>query len=201
MPRSPQQIALLAQETVRALLRYLVSARPIEEFVERYAVAFQRQGLLESPFRHRELITTLTREALVAITARVNTEMPRRLMERKGASTEAEEKQFETFREEFYLELARAMHWTPLELEEFWGDVELYAQMGPPAAGLRGGAANSVRSKPKKAPVAGPFADRCALLLDPSLLEKARQSAVALHAQLETATEKTLTAVFRPQRM
>ncbi len=198
MPRSSQQIALLAQETVRALLRYLVAQRPIEEFVQRYAATFQRQGLLESPFRHRELVTTLTREALVAITAQVNADIPRRLLDHKGPATPADEKQFETFREEYYLELARAMHWTPLELEEFWGDVELHAQMNSPAAPGRPG--GPWRAKQQKA-AAGPFADRCALLLDPSLLEKARQSAAALLEHLQAATEKTLTAVFRPQRM
>ena len=185
---------------MRSLLRYLASARPIEHFVEDYSAANQRQGLMESPFRYRELISTLTREALVAITTKVNTEMPPRLTARKGRATETEEQSFEVFREEYYLELARAMHWTPLELEEFWGDVELYAQMTPSPASPRA-AASAARPKPTKGAVAGPFADRCALLLDPSLLEKARQAAAALLVQLEAATEKSLTAVFRPQRM
>jgi hypothetical protein len=43
----------------------------------------------------------------------------------------------------------------------------------------------------------GPFADRCAMLLDPSLMEKARAAASELHSELEKIASRVLANAFQ----
>lgn len=193
MPPSREQLILRAQDMVRKTLAMLGNTRLVPEFVDAYAVKYERAGLKSSPLRYRELITTITRESLVAITAKVNSDLPRRLTGRKAAVLRARDAQAaEVFREEYYLALAKALKWTPGELEEFYGDAELYAQMA-----LRAGGTSPPRSGARAGTADSPFLDRCALLLDPSLLEKARLEAAKLLGDLERSTEKILASVFK----
>lgn len=196
MPPSREQLILRAQGTVRKILAMLGNTRMVPEFVDAYAVKYDRAGLKSSPLRYRELVTTITRESLVAITAKVNSELPRRLTGRKSPLLRAGDAQAaEVFREEYYLALAKALKWTPADLEEFYGDAELYAQMA-----LRGAGPGklSTRASGRAASKAdSPFLDRCALLLDPSLLEKARIEATKLLADLDRSAEKILAAAFK----
>ena len=196
MPHSREQIILRAQDAVRKILAMLGNTRVVPEFVDAYAAKYGRAGLKSSPLRYRELVTTITRESLIAITAKINAELPRRLTGRRSAMLrDADAQAAEVFREEYYLALAKALKWTPGELEEFYGDAELYAQMALRAAGP---GKLSTRARASSASAAdSPFLDRCALLLDPSLLEKARLEAAKLLADLDRSAEKILAAAFK----
>ncbi len=196
MPQHLYEVKLCAQQTVANLVNALESQNLVPNFLETYVQDFSRRELKNSPLRYRELLFTITRESLVAMAAKVSGELPRRIARRKSAKPSPVDLQAEEiFREEFYACVARAMKWPPSELEEFQRDVELYGHMAARSA-PRPAARGAARSRPA-APAVSPFVDRCALLLDPSLLEKARDSAEKFHAQLEKAAEKSLASAFR----
>jgi hypothetical protein len=60
-----------------------------------------------------------------------------------------------------------------------------------PAGGRTSSSSLHLRSRAMERPL-GPFADRCAMLLDPSLMEKARAAASELHGELEKIASRTL---------
>jgi hypothetical protein len=97
------------------------------------------------------------------------------------------------FREEFFLALGSSMRWSKEEFAEFARDYDLYQMIES-----RAGATQS--SLAAKGPAAGPFVDRCGLLVDPSMLEQARRAAGRFQAQLDTAAEGVLKKVFSRRR-
>jgi len=193
MAGTREQLAERAQQAAAALLVTLERERIVAQFVDDYVATYKRRGIKDSPLRHRELLSTLSREALLAVSGKMNSLLPELLTGRetpllRGADAEAAE----IFREEFFSSLATELRWTPSDLEEFRSDQELLAQMT--AALPRG-----MRSRRGSA-AQGPFADRCALLLDPSMLEKARQAAAEFQIELESLAEKVLSDVFKRRR-
>lgn len=206
---STTDAARLGRETAFRVLAEFERARLVPAFVDAYVRQHNRRELKTSPLRYRELLVTLTRESLVAIAAKVSAELPRRFTGRRSPPTAAETEAIDAFTQAFVGALGSALRWTPGDLAEFARDVALYARMAafadpPPPPAPRGVAAARA---PKKSPLqlrsrdasrsAGPFADRCALLLDPSLLDKARAAAAELHAKLEAIATATLAAVLR----
>lgn len=189
-----EQVAFQARETVEKMLAALQRDQLVSGFVDGYVARYDRTGLKASRLRYRELLTTLTRESLLAMAAAMLAALPRYLAGRKtsilrGASALAVDR----FRLEFLESLAREREWTAADAEEFRRDLELYAHIA---------ARQPWPVKPRKPDerVSGPFVDRCALLLDPSLLEKAQQAAGEFQAELERATQKILAAVFSRRR-
>jgi hypothetical protein len=190
--RRPRKVfAAHGGELAHKLLAALEAGRPVERFVDSYVVKFGRLGLRANPERYRELRATLGREALLAMVTQVNAELPRYLTRRRppllrGAEVQAAD----AVRAELLGSLARALAWTPSDAEEFRRDLELYAQLG---------ARTPLPKKSRKpdSPAEGPFVDRCALLLDPSMLDTGRRAAGQFLVELERATEETLARVFR----
>jgi len=163
----------------------------VEHFVESYAEKFVRRGLLDHPARYRELLATLGREALLAMVVQVYAELPRYLTARRPPVLRGAEVQLaEALREELLAALGRAKSWGPADVEEFRRDAELYAQLTARTAKVK-------RQRKAADPVEGPFVDRCALLLDPSMLESARGAAGEFLAELERTTQDLLRSVFR----
>ena len=76
---------------------------------------------------------------------------------------------------------------------EFRGDLEIYRRLTAAVASR----ASTTRSR---IVVAGPFVDRCAILLDPSMIENASRAAGKLLLQLESQSEKLLEEVLNPPR-
>jgi len=190
-------LAARAHLAVELILTTLAEQRMVPAFVENYAKTQRRSELLESATRYRELILILTREALLAISARMNVVLPRKLFGAKAAAPgRAEVAALDGFREDYFFHLAKVMRWTPEELEEFYNDHELYQMIA-----IREAAARQGKSKPTQRVRAGsPFSDRTALLLDPSFMEKARVAAARFEPELEATADKVLAAVFRVPR-
>ncbi len=208
MPLAREQLAVLAAETVNKLLAALEQDRLVARFVDTYVADYRRRGLKAHPLRYRELLSTINREALLAMVAEANAELPRYLRHARthrgtpgarpqrsasGGMRAAEAQAADTFLEEFFSRLAGTLRWTEADAEEFHRDLDLYAQLalGRPKPGAR-------RAPPQ--PAEGPFADRCALLLDPSMLPEARRVAGKFQAEIEHVTQRILASVFRPHR-
>lgn len=213
---SLEELARQGRETAFRLLAAFERERLVPSFVEGYVRQHHRREFKASPLRYRELLVTLTRESLVAAAARMNAELPRRLSApgrgKQGANPATA---IDAFEQAFVEAIAAALRWTPGDAAEFARDVALYGRMmavtePPPApaagAGRKFSAQSGVRTanksplqfRPMRSTVPpSPFADRCAMLLDPSLMDKARASAAAFHLQLEGLAAKTIAETFR----
>jgi len=95
------------------------------------------------------------------------------------------------FRQEFFAALGQALRWTQPDFEEFARDYDLYEKAGAHANSAKQGS---------KSVVAGPFVDRCGLLIDPSMLEQARRAAGKFETQLRTAALAAMKRVFATRR-
>ena len=89
------------------------------------------------------------------------------------------------FREEFFVALGQALRWSDDEAQAFWRDLDLYEAL--------------TAAEPKKKPSrticpapSGPFVDRTAMILDPSLMDQARRAASKFQSELNAAADKAL---------
>ena len=160
-----------AAELARQLHEALVRERIVPRFVDLYVLENDRQALQVHAVMYRDLLALLQREALLALSVRAleivcdepwpqASAKPRRMPRREAA----------LFHKKFLASLVRQQGWTAGEALDFQRDLqtfeELIARVGP------------VRRSRKPFEAANhPFVDRCAFLLDPSFLEKARLAA------------------------
>jgi hypothetical protein len=175
-----------------ALAHHLVRAvRPhamIADFAKSYARQHGRTGVVDEPGRVRELESTLGREAILVMVAEVHRLLPATLGARKGRPLEPEEAAFaQMFWPEFMAALGRMLEWAPdeaaSEREALDRDLLMYRRW-------------SERAPFPGAPVPqdgiSPFLDRCALLLDPSTMEEARQAAAGFEKELVHAAARII---------
>lgn len=209
----PRQLVVRAQEAAVLLLRGLERERLVARFLDAYAAEFNRPGQAAHPAQYRELLATIGREALLAMVVWVGHELPRRLADGLGAQkprrpTRARSKSLlkpaptpsprpadeaiELFRDEFLVALAQALRWEDEEFEAFCRDLELYKELGTGEPGARKSRRPAVAS--------GPFVDRVGLLLDPSMLDKARHAAAKFQLQLHATAGAVLKKVFSRRR-
>ena len=112
-------------ELAGKLLAALEKQRLVARFVDSYVAEYDRRGLKAHPIRYRELLATLGREALLAMVAQVNAELPRYLARRLNRSRSRrppllrgpEVRAADAFREELLASLARALRWTAAEAD------------------------------------------------------------------------------------
>ncbi len=194
MPRSRAEAEERARALAGALVAALESEGRVARFVDSYAARYDRASLRAHPLQYREMIATISREALLAMVARLEAEFPHRFGWGKrsvfaGLAVQA----LEAFRAEFFAALADALGWTLAEREAFRRDLEIYSQL----------AAREDRSAKSRRPgeaIGGAFVDRCALLLDPSMLDKARDAAAQFLLELDSLAAQVLRRAFRTRR-
>jgi hypothetical protein len=174
----------LAHRFVREVGRDGLVARFVRSYAERHG----RRGLLSDPERLPELASTIGREALLVMAADVRRRLPQAFARGPKGVLRSDDAAFvETFYAEFLASLMRDLDWprgdASTEAEMFRRDLEMYRRWGqrpaPAATAGRVGAGES------------PFRDRCALLLDPAMMEQARRGASEFEAEiLRTAAQK-----------
>ena len=194
MAYRPRQVTVRAFEVAAELVRTLERERWVILFLNAYARDFNRAAKTAHPARYRELVEMITREALLAAATHIEAAIPQKLGYRAKAKLRPSERKAQAellaiFREEFYSALAQALGWNAEEAASFRRDLDLYERLSldeprPP------------KQKKLAAVVEGPFVDRVGLLLDPSLLEKARRAAAKFQSQLEAAADEILKRVF-----
>ena len=96
------------------------------------------------------------------------------------------------FREEFFVALGQALSWSDEDAREFWRDLDVYRMLS------HRGSSRNVRRMASAA--SGPFVDRVALLLDPSLMEQARRAAGKFELEINGAADRVLRKVFSRHR-
>jgi hypothetical protein len=95
------------------------------------------------------------------------------------------------FREEFFVALGQALAWSDQDAQEFWHDLELYEML----------AAREPARPAGRALASGPFVDRVAILLDPSLMEQARRAAAKFQLEINASADRVLRKVFSRRRV
>ncbi len=213
MPYRPRELVVRAREAATLLLAALDRDEMVARFLDVYAAQNRRPGRADHPVFYREQLATIRRESILAMVQRIEAALPARLKvsvtvgganrprkRKKGkkqkrtkparnAAMELAIPFLDLFREEFFFALGRALDWTDRDAEEFWRDLELYEQL----------AAHEPRRPAQRASrtaASGPFVDRVAMLLDPSLMEQARRAAGAFQAELNAAADRILRKTF-----
>jgi hypothetical protein len=173
------------RELAKQLLHALKTGRVASAFLESYAKQFDRPEATAHPERRRELEVMLDREMLLAMTAHLAriTQANIRSGPRRTARSSKSNIDLAAFLRELVASLAKESNWTAGDTMEFRGDLEIYRRLTAVAA------ARASTTRTRFVP-AGPFVDRCAILLDPSMIENASRAAGKLLLQLETLTDK-----------
>jgi hypothetical protein len=219
MPYRPRELVVRAREAAARLLATLDHDELVPRFLDMYAAENRRPGRADQPAHYREQLETIRRESMLAMVLRAEAALPtrlkvhvtvretkRRVQPKKGKkSTKAKHAKkknarkpgmdlaiplLDLFREEFFVALGQALRWTDEDAQAFWHDLELYESL----------AANEPRRDARRAIASGPFVDRTALLLDPSLMEQARRAAGKFQMELNAAADRVLRGVFSRRR-
>jgi hypothetical protein len=224
MPYRPRELVVRAREAATLLLTTLDHNEMVPRFLDIYAAENRRPGRADQPAYYREQLQTIRREALLAMVLRAEAALPTRLKVhvtvgdtqkrskpkpkkgKKGAKQKRNAKKntrkagldlaiplLDLFREEFFVALGNALRWTDADAREFWHDLELYEKLTAREPRRQSGRANRIIAS-------GPFVDRTALLLDPSLMEQARRAAGKFQMELNSAADRVLRSVFVRRR-
>jgi hypothetical protein len=217
MPYRPRELVVRAREAATLLLATLDHNEMVQRFLDIYAAENRRPGRADQPSRYREQLEMIRRESILAMVLRVEAALPTRLKVRvavrdapyrkkqkkgkkrpKARSTRRPALELaipllDLFREEFFVALGQALRWSDDDANEFWHDLEICE--GLTAPGMRRSSARSAHGV-----ASGPFVDRTALLLDPSLMEQARRAAGKFQMELNAASDRVLRRVFSRRR-
>lgn len=213
----PRELVIRAREAASLLLAALDREEMVERFLDVYAAENRRPGRADQPSHYREQRETIRREAVLAMVAQIESALPARLKvrvvvkqakprhtktkKRKAAAGRKQPQGIEIglplldlFREEFFVALGQALNWREQDAEEFWRDLELYEA-------LSGGGQRRAQAGSTKLSVGGPFVDRTAMLLDPSLMEQARRAAAHFQRELFATADRVLRKAFASRKI
>jgi hypothetical protein len=217
MPYRPRELVMRAREAAARVLATLDRDEIVPRFLDVYAAEFRRPGRADHPVHYRDQLQSIRREAILAMVFRIESSLPTRLKvsvtvraarkrpsktkkkvkakpRKKAAATmELGIPFLDLFREEFFVALGQWLEWSESDAESFWRDLEYYEKLTP-AARSRGNA------KLARQNVSGPFVDRVAMVLDPSLMEQARREAGKFQLELNAAADRLLQKVFTARR-
>ena len=220
MPYRPRELVIRAREAAFFLLATLDRDEMVQRFLDMYAAEFRRPGRADQPVHYREQLQTIRREAILAMTLRVEAALPTRLKvqvsvknarrspakkKKKGKKTARQKKPrragleiaiplLDLFREEFFVALGQSLDWSQDDAQQFWRDYSLYEKLS-----AKDSRSNS-RQPARGGAASGPFVDRTAMLLDPSLMDQARRAAAKFQLELNTAADRVLRKVFSRRR-
>jgi len=224
MPYRPRELVVRAREAAGVLLATLDRNEMVPRFLDIYAAENRRPGRADHPIFYRDQLQTIRREAILAAVLRIEAALPARLRisvtvkgakrpskvrkgkkgkkgkklvraktKRRSGSIELAIPFLDLFREEFFVALGQNLEWSDGDAQEFWHDLELYEN-------LSGQQPSRSAGRAARAAAFGPFVDRVALLLDPSLMEQARRAAGKFQLEINAAADRVLRKVFSRRR-
>lgn len=217
MPYRPRELVVRAREAAGVLLATLDHNEMVQRFLDMYAAEFRRPGRADQPGHYREQMETIRRESILVMALRIEGALPTRLKVRvpmRAAKSSKKKKKgkkksrakktikpawdlaiplLDLFREEFFVALGQALRWTDQDAREFWRDLDVYQS-------LSGREPRRPAKRRMQGSASGPFVDRVALLLDPSLMEQARRAAGKFQMELHAAADRVLRKVFSSRR-
>jgi len=228
MPYRPRELVVRAREAAKMLLAVVHRDEIVPRFLDIYSAENRRPGRADQPVFYREQLQTIRREALLAMVMRIEGALPARLKvgvtvrtpkstakpkrsakgkkgkgaagakraRAKASTMELAIPFLDLFREEFFVALGQSLEWTQEDADEFWRDLELYQTL---TARLPARASSRMSSRKALPAAYGPFADRVAMLLDPSLMEQARRAAAKFQVEINASADRILRKTFAPR--
>jgi hypothetical protein len=217
MPYRPRELVVRAREAAAVLLATLDHNEMVARFLDMYAAEHRRPGRADQPSFYREQLQMIRRESILASVLRIEAALPARLkvsVTVRGGRRPPRKKTrgrkarrvtrvarssgmdmaipfLDLFREEFFVALGQSLAWSDQDAQEFWHDLELYEML----------AAREPARPAGRAWASGPFVDRVALLLDPSLMEQARRAAAKFQVEINASADRVLRKVFSRRRL
>ncbi|MFZ0334690.1 MAG: hypothetical protein WAN10_18250 [Candidatus Acidiferrales bacterium] len=187
---APRQVAVRAQETAFQLLVAVDRGGMVHRFLRWYASERKRPGRIANPWRYRELVETIRREAFLVLALQVEAEAPHRLGVRStGTMSPAQSELVNLFRDEFYVALGRSLDFSSDDFNDFCRDLDLYRS-------LLGRTHGSQAQRNLVSSQAGPFVDRCGFLLDSPMLDEGRRAAAKFGSELHATASAVIRKVF-----
>ncbi|HVB33083.1 MAG TPA: hypothetical protein VNJ52_01720 [Patescibacteria group bacterium] len=184
-------LAARARLVARAVLGLVLDEQRPARFVYEYSANYFRQGVAGEAERKAELLAAIERESLLLVSSHIERSLLGTIVSRFARLNESEA--VAVFRQSFLTFLAGTLAWDRDEREAFGRDLTMYLRL----AAREGRVMQRQRGAP---PVAGAFVDRCAFLVDPSMLAQAREAAARYQVQLESCAGEALRAAFRGLR-
>jgi hypothetical protein len=175
----------------RAVVGLVLEEERAAGFVQRYTLGFRRLGVAGEAEHKAELLAAIERESLLVVAARIERTLPHAAGSRFSRQSETEA--VAAFRQAYLTFLGGWLAWDNEEREAFRRDLGMYLRLAAREAGAMG-------QRRSTAPAAGAFVDRCAFLIDPSMMGQAREAASRYQAELESCADEAVRAAFRGLR-
>jgi hypothetical protein len=189
MARARKLFPIYGSSLANNMFTALSRGRVVDKFVASYVAEYDRRGILGGPSRDRELAETIGREAMLAMIHEIPQLLPRFFGKTQQAKLKDEERQaMDAFFLELMAALGRAWKWNGEDRRQFGHDLKLYSDFA-----ARSAKAAQDRKRTKAREEDPPFVGRVALLLDPSMLDQARQATRKFHAEVRRLARKVLT--------
>jgi hypothetical protein len=183
-----------AGELAHRLVREVARDAQVARFVRSYAELHDRRKLTANPERLREMEFTISREALLVIAVEIRFLLPRAFGGPRGAPNPDQAFLCDAFYADFLQALARSLGWPAHEAEAeaqaFQRDLAMYTRWRERPAGSRSDAGKTGGS---------PFPDRCAILLDPAMMEQARRAATGFEIEIMRLATQIFSQLGRRQ--
>lgn len=186
-----QALASRARLVARAVVGLVLEEERAARFVYSYTTEFQRQGIAGEAERKVEFLAAIERESLLLVASRIERTLPPLVGSRFSRPAVGEA--VAGFRQAFLTFLGGSLAWDNEERESFHKDLAMYLRLSE-----REGRRLSLGRG--KAPAAGAFVDRCAFLIDPSMMMQAREAVGRYQVELESCADQAVRAAFRGLR-
>ncbi len=186
-----QALASRARIVARAVVGLVLDEQRAARFVQAYSSEYGRLGIAGEAEHKAEFLGAIERESLLLVAARIERTLPQVVGSR--FSRQAQSEGVAGFREAFLTFLGGSLAWDYTEREAFRRDLSIYLRLAEREGRVLG-------PRRRQAPAAGAFVDRCAFLIDPSMMAQAREAASRYQAELVSCADQAVRAAFRGLR-
>jgi hypothetical protein len=183
-----QALASRARIVARAVVGLVLDEERAARFVQAYSSDYRRPGIAGEAEHKAEFLAAIERESLLLVAARIVRTLPQVVGSR--FSRQAQSEAVAGFREAYLTFLGGSLAWDNSEREAFRRDLSMYLRLADREGRVLG-------PRRGQAPAAGAFVDRCAFLIDPSLMAQAREAAARYQAELVSCADEAVRAAFR----
>jgi hypothetical protein len=187
------------RELARRIVAEMSRAKFAPAFLDSYAREFNRADVVAHAERRRELEAILSREILLAIAARIALTLEERNAPPRGRRISRRARpslhwNAGTFIRELAAAISRESGWTLGDSVDFQSDLLIYLKLSK-----RPSSARFTSGRNQVAGQRSPFVDRCAIVLDPSMLENASRAAAKLLLRVNSLADHVLEEGLKPQ--
>lgn len=200
---TPKQRRAVAQDLAARIITALDGEKLAARFIEGYSKQFQRKEFVVHAERNRELQAIFNREILLAMLTRISVSLAEQTGSLPRSKKPASAPNLDAFLSDVLDAIGRARRWTAGDTFEIRGELNLYRDIVARSAGAASRQASTASAGPqfrfipsgsreRRASGSGPFVDRCAFVLDPSMMENARVASAKFLREIEALADRAL---------